>query len=163
MSKTQILLTAMAIVGLAGLAHADDLPTGQQSGPRYLSILPGSNACSSGSCSSCSTSGGCSLPSCNSCNSCSHDRSCLSALWSFFTYRRLPYTDINTYCCSCCGPARPPLYVYMLHPCADKAAPLTLPDLSKCDGAGCGTQNGHCLKCGHQFEQGCNACPVCGK
>jgi hypothetical protein len=149
MSKTQILFAAITLVGLAGLAHADDMPGGQQSStqPRYLSILPSSTACSA-----CPTSG----PTCApACNSCAKEKGCLSQLWSFFTYRRLPYTDINTYCCSCCGPARPPLYVYMLHPCADKAAPLTLPDLSACGGS--------CQKCGRHMEQGCTSCPTCGK
>ena len=54
MSKAQILFAAITLVGLAGMAHADDLPGAQQGSaqPRYLSILPSSN-----SCATCPTSG----------------------------------------------------------------------------------------------------------
>jgi hypothetical protein len=165
MSKTRILFAAMVVLGLAQIASADDrpdvLPTPSQlaapmmqngskapsvSQPGYTGVPQSSTSC---------PSGGCANGQCGA----STQRSCWSALCSFFTYRRAPYTDINTYCCGCSGPARPPLYVYMLHPCADQRPPYALPDLSKCKGDGCG----QCGKCGRQLDQGSSVCPNCGK
>ena len=152
MSKMRILMAAVAVLGLTRLGQASDTP-GEQlpspgvvtgstttvpSGTRYLPIVPGS---SSGS--SCQASGSCGGTNC-------HEKSCWECLCGFFTYHRLPYTDINTYCCGCSGPARPPLYVYFLHPPADKAPPRTLPDLS------------HCGHCGRDLGAG-GGCPFCGK
>jgi hypothetical protein len=162
MSKTRILFAAITVLGLAGFARADDTPMGQQTPAsggavpqtRYSSILPAST-----SCNSCPTTAGAPASACDHCKS---DKGCLACLWSFFTYRRLPYTDINTYCCSCSEPARPPLFVYMLHRCADKPANLTLPDLSNC-GGNCRKDGSVCGKCGRSLEAGCTSCPVCGK
>lgn len=170
MSKKRILFAALLVLGLAQFSQADDrlqtlpapnqLPTpvmdnsSSTSGLVQQPQIPGVSP-SASSCASCPASGGCASGNCAG----KSERSCFSALCSFFTYRRLPYTDINTYCCGCSGPARPPLYVYMLHPCADQAPPRTLPDLSKCKGEGCGL----CGKCGRQLDHGCSACSVCGK
>lgn len=174
MSTKRVLIAAVMVLGLAQSSRADDRPDVLPT-PAQLSTTPipgGSNLSggmatqsmgvvqSSSSCTFCPTAGGCADGRCAD-GRCAgkSERSCWSALCSFFTYRRLPYTDINTYCCGCSGPARPPLYVYMLHPCADQAPPRALPDLSKCKGEGCG----QCGKCGRQLEAGCSSCPVCGK
>lgn len=165
MSRTRILFAAMTVLGLAQFASADDRPeslptptqlaapvmqngsTGLGAGSsQYLGVTQASGSCPAGGCAN----GQCGAKS---------ERSCWSAMCAFFTYRRAPYTDINTYFCGCSGPARPPLYVYMLHPCADQAPPRTLPDLSKCKGGGCGL----CNKCGRQLEGGSGACAACGK
>ncbi len=165
MNKMRILIATMAVLGLGRVVHAADNPPGQLPMPgtvtqgstsggsdtRYLSIVPSSNSGSSCSSGSCGT-GGCG-------SGCSSERSCFSALCSFFTYRRLPYTDINTYCCGCSGPARPPLYVYFLHPCADQAPPRQLPDLSQCGSC----KDGHCTSCGRGVAPGCTSCPSCGR
>jgi hypothetical protein len=69
----------------------------------------------------------------------SEKKSCFACVRDFFTYRKEPFTDVNTYCC-CCYEARPPLYAYFLHAPADKAPPPAVPVLNngccKKDGSG---------------------------
>jgi hypothetical protein len=156
MCKASILIAAVAVLGLTGTLQAQTAPAEQlpspgvvmgtpatsATEPRYLTTLPSSPS-----------TGSCAAGNCGGSDSQSK-KSCLACLWGFVTYHRLPYTDINTFCCGCSGPARPPLYVYMLHPPAAKAPPLTLPDLSAC---------GHCGKCGHDLAPGSSTCPTCGK
>ena len=170
MSRLRILFATIAVLGLGAAVHADDNHPGMLPAPsvynqspgvagsetRYLSIIPSSSSNSSCTSGSCAT-GNCSTGSCNS--GCGSEKGCLASLCSFFTYRRLPYTDINTLCCSCSGPARPPLYVYFLHPCADKAPPRELPDLSHCGSC----KDGHCTSCGRGVTPGCTSCPTCAK
>ncbi|CAN5494603.1 hypothetical protein BH10PLA2_BH10PLA2_28140 [soil metagenome] len=170
MSKMRILIAAIAVVGLGQAVHAGDNPGGQLpppsqstqtysapgSDPRHLGILPSSStgpSCGAGGCST----GTCGSAPCGT--GCGSERGCLAKLCNFFTYRRLPYTDINTLCCGCSGTPRPPLYVYFLHPCADQAPPRELPDLSKCGSC----KNGHCTSCGRGVAPGCSSCPSCGK
>jgi hypothetical protein len=165
MSKMRILIAAVAVLGLGRGVQADDTPPGQLPMPgalsqgstaggsetRYLSLIPppiSGSSCAAGTCGT----GACGTGSCS-------EKGCLASIWSFFTYRRLPYTDINTLCCGCSGPSRPPLYVYFLHPCADKAPPRELPDLSQCGSC----KNGRCSSCGRGVAPGCTSCPSCGR
>ena len=157
MHKARSFFAAITVLGLAGISRAGDTPASLPA-PRPATEASASSTLphqppnlgvpqNSASCSTCPTSGG----ACAA-GHCSH-RSCWEALCGFFTYHRAQYTDINTLCCSCSEPARPPLWVYMLHPSADQRPPYTLPDLSKCSTS--------CSTCGKHLDHG--VCPTCGK